>query len=218
MAIAAEKNEVEVLRALRSRYERDGYTFVIHPTEDLIPEFLRGYRPDALALSDHGSIVIEVKSQRSRDAEKGLSQLAKQIAKHAEWKLDVYYAGNFSRPVYDKPTKSDVLKLIDEVQKLERTGHRRAAIVMAWAALEALARALHPDAEEGVRPMIPSEIIEWLAQSGYIIPAEARLLKSTMKTRNATVHGVSNVEVAPHEISILHTTLESLAAQLDDAR
>ena len=40
MATETEKTEIDILRILRSRYEKMGYTFVAHPAGDLIPEFL----------------------------------------------------------------------------------------------------------------------------------------------------------------------------------
>ena len=57
--------ETDLLRALRPQYESKGYTFFIHPTSDLIPPFLRGYRPDAIAVSEKDNVVIEGEGSQS---------------------------------------------------------------------------------------------------------------------------------------------------------
>lgn len=213
MVTTAEKKEADVLTALRSRYERAGYTFIIHPPVEMIPHFLRGYQPDALALSERGSVVIEVKAGKSSTTESRLAQIAERVAKQPNWKFEVFYAGNFSRQIYDKPTKNEISRLLDEYHGLTKNGFVRAAFVMGWGALEAFARALRSN-EGGVGPMIPSEVIEWLAQSGYIDSPTSRLLRSMIKTRNSIVHGVQDIEIQPHELLVLNSTLETLSHEL----
>ena len=39
-----------VLERLRETYEREGYEFFLQPSGDILPPFLRGFRPDAIAL------------------------------------------------------------------------------------------------------------------------------------------------------------------------
>lgn len=215
MPTTAEKSEADVLRALRSRYERDGYTFVIHPTSELVPEFLGNYRPDALALSEQGSVVIEVKARRGSETDMRLSQVASRVSQHPNWKFEVYYAGDFLRPIYERPRKAALRQLVQQFADLQKASFPTAAFIVGWAALEAFARALYTGDDNGVRPMIPSEIIEALAQSGYISSASARRLRNTIKTRNAAVHGVPEVAVEPEDMLVLQETLQSLAAKLD---
>jgi hypothetical protein len=216
MATEAEKREADILRALRGRYEQRGYTFIAHPTHDLVPPFLRGYRPDALAISDKGSIVIEVKAARSSAAEKSLSRIAQLIAEQPNWKFEVYYGGDFTRPVYERPDRNEILQLVNEVRRLANAGFERAAIVMGWAALEAIARALRTESESASAPMIPSAIVEWLVSGGHVDAATGRILRHMVRTRNAIVHGDQKVEMHGHELLVLVSTLEALAGTYRD--
>src|SRR3954447_18305828 len=168
MANATEKTEADILRTLRNRYEGRGYTFIARPTGNLVPSFLRGYRPDALAISDRESVVIEVKARRNPEGQKNLAQIAERVAGQPNWKLEIYYAGDFPRPVYGKPDEAEISRLLEEIRRLKDAGFSRAALVMAWAALEAVARAFRTDDETGSGPMIPTEIVESLSRAGYL--------------------------------------------------
>jgi uncharacterized protein YutE (UPF0331/DUF86 family) len=214
MVTEAEKNEADILRTLRSRYERRGCTFVPHPTGDLIPEFLRGYRPDALALSERDSVVIEVKARRTANSQKNLAQIAELVAKQPNWKFEIYYAGDFPRPVYDRPNEAEISRLLEEIRGLRKAGFDRAALVMAWAALEAIARALRSEGADASAPMIPSEIVEWLSRTGYIDNPTGRSLRHIIKARNAVVHGVQEIDLQDDELRELYSTVESLVKQL----
>jgi uncharacterized protein YutE (UPF0331/DUF86 family) len=214
MVTEAEKTQADILRTLRNRYQRRGYTFVAHPTEDLIPDFLRGYRPDALALSDRDSVVIEIKTRQSPSSEKSLAQIAGRVAQQPNWKFEIYYAGDFPRPVYDKPNEAEISMLLEEIRGLRKAGFDRAALVMAWAALEALARAFRSENKNGSAPMIPSEIVEWLSRTGHVDNATGRSLRNMIKVRNAVVHGVQEADLDEDESRELYATVEALAGQL----
>jgi uncharacterized protein YutE (UPF0331/DUF86 family) len=215
MVMETEKNEADILRTLRGRYEQRGYTFVAHPTDDLVPEFLRGYRPDALALSEKGSVIIEIKTTRNRASEKSLALIAERVAQHPDWKFEIYYAGDFPRPAYETPNVAAISQLLQEVQSLQRAGFDRAAVVMGWAALEAIARAVRSDGVGRSAPMIPSEIVEWLARTGYIDSPTSRILRQMIRKRDAIVHGDQTADLQTGELLVLISTLQLLAQELE---
>jgi hypothetical protein len=216
MADIAEKNEADILRALRSRYEKDGYTFLPHPTRELVPAFLGNYRPDALAISDNGSVVIEIKAHRGRSSERNLAQIAAVVEAQPNWTFRIYYTSGTSRPAFRAPSKAAVFAMADEVERLQGAGFNRAAFVMAWSALEAFTRALHAKEENSDRAMMPSEIIEWLSQSGNIDPPTGRMLRSLVRTRNALVHGDISIEIEPYHLVVMNEALQALKAELED--
>ena len=53
-----------VLDRLKETYEHQGYQFFIEPLPQMLPPFLGGVRPDALALKPGDNQVIEVKIGR----------------------------------------------------------------------------------------------------------------------------------------------------------
>ncbi|HZR89533.1 MAG TPA: hypothetical protein VFB02_22230 [Bradyrhizobium sp.] len=217
MVDLVEKAEADILRALRSRYEKEGFTFWPHPSRDIVPPFLGDYRPDALALSkDKGSVVIEIKARRAGSGDRQLAQIARLVEQQPGWTFRVYYAPNFSQPAYKAPSKAGVLGLVAEVKELQKAGFMRPAFLMAWSALEAFTRALHAREANSERPMMPSEMIGWLSQSGNIDAPTERMLRSMVRTRNALVHGDSSVEIEPYHMIAMISALDALKKELED--
>jgi uncharacterized protein YutE (UPF0331/DUF86 family) len=209
-----EEQETDFLQALRNEYEGRGYSFHIHP--DNVPKFLGSYRPDAIATSPKESIVIEVKARRQASNEPRLSEIARLMEKQPGWKLKIYYRAGTTPRLYDTPAKEIVIEQSAEAERLFSSGHPRAAFVMAWAALEAAARAVSSDRERA-RVMMPRELVEWLSYGGHIPPSASRQLRDLITVRNAIVHGASEVIVERGDFTFLQSILQSLINEIKQA-
>ena len=83
MSSEAQACEQNILETLRRTFEAQGLTFVRNPGDDVIPSFLGGYKPDAIAVNQNGGgIVFEVKQRRSNATDKQLAEIAQKIAPH----------------------------------------------------------------------------------------------------------------------------------------
>lgn len=215
MADVTEKSEADILRALQSRYEKDGYTFVPNPTRDLVPSFLGDYTPDALAISDQRSVIIEIKA-RNRGTDRRLAKIAAVVEAQPNWTFRVYYAPSFTTPVFEVSSPAAIADAVNEVKALQRSGYFRPAFLMAWSALEAFARILHANETGSHRGMIPSEVIEWLSQSGNIESSTGKRLRDLVKKRNAVVHGDLSTVIEPYDLDVMLEALHALLAELDD--
>jgi len=71
--------EARILELLRSRYEREGFSFIEHPAAADLPAFMEGYRPDAITLGKGKSIAIEVKLRRDPAIEKNLRTISERF-------------------------------------------------------------------------------------------------------------------------------------------
>lgn len=209
-----QEEETDFLQALRAEYEGKGYTFYVHPNADRVPNFLRRYQPDAIATSPKESVVIEVKARRTAGNEPRLSEIARLVEQEPGWKLKVYYRTGTTPRLYDAPTKNSVIEQSIESERLFAAGHARAAFVMAWAAIEAAARAVSSDTERS-RVMTPRELAEWLAYAGHIDQSTSRDLRELVKVRNAIVHGVSEVNVKRKDFMFLQSILRSLLEEIE---
>lgn len=206
--------EATVLAALRPEYESKGYRFIIRPNRDQTPTFLGTYQPDAIALSDKENIVIEVKSGRTPETQRRISQIARLVENEPGWRFRVYY-GETSKPLlYERPSKTELQHQLQEAKALAAAGHVRAAFIIGWAALEALARTV----SEGVgktRAMMPRELVGWLAQEGHIDSETRRLLRDLVSIRNAVVHGSTEVQVKNEQWVALEKLLTSLIENIE---
>jgi hypothetical protein len=129
-----------ILERLRAAYEKHGFSFVVEPGPETLPDFLGSYRPDAIAQKKGENVIIEIMRRQRSPWEEPFADLHDRIAGHKDWKLNVVYA-------VKRPEDSIVLPVahldtlhhqIAEVEGLQAGGHHRAAFILAWSVLEAV--------------------------------------------------------------------------------
>jgi hypothetical protein len=78
---------------LQTSYEARGLRFVIDPPRELVPAFLVGHTPDAIALDpDGGGIIIEVMRPPSQiGGKRDLAEISKTVAAQKGWEFRAVY-------------------------------------------------------------------------------------------------------------------------------
>jgi uncharacterized protein YutE (UPF0331/DUF86 family) len=219
MVVTQWARERVILESLRQRYEGDGYAFFAYPPADLVPAFLEDYRPDAIAIGPGGRVAIEVKHDRGGPAAARLSKVASLFSHHPDWQFIVVYSdetGPGHSPV-SRPSRIEIEGQLREIEGLADQGYRRAALVLAWAALEAAARALKPtedgSEEKGVA-RAPRQILESLEREGLLERELARSLWRIADLRDAIVHGDFGANVDQDTISDVVGAVRQIGAHV----
>jgi uncharacterized protein YutE (UPF0331/DUF86 family) len=195
---ASSARERDFLQTLVPGYEAEGFSVFLHPAREMLPPFMRGYQPDAIAVKDDKQIAIEIKRDVTRQAVQ-MKQLQQIFSKHPEWELRVYYIpGRPEEEDIQAPDLPEIDAALAEVDQLKQAGHLRAALIMAWAALEAAGRALLP--RDLARPQPANKLIEVLASEGVVTPTEADSLRKAIGLRNAVTHGHFAVPITEQEV------------------
>ena len=199
MAASSAIRERDFLQTLLPGYEAEGFSVFLHPARDMLPPFMRGHQPDAIAVKDDKKIAIEIKRDATRHAAQ-MEQLRQIFSKHPEWELRVYYIPGQPEGEADiqAPDLPEIDAALAEVDQLKRAGHLRAALIMAWATLEAAGRALLP--QDLARPQPANKLIEVLASEGVVTPNEADSLRKAISLRNAATHGHFAVPITEQEV------------------
>jgi uncharacterized protein YutE (UPF0331/DUF86 family) len=204
-----EAHEADVLENLLPEYQAEGFDVYVNPSASLLPEFMKSHRPDAVALRSDKKIVIEVVRPTGGSARK-IQELQSLLASHGDWELRVVYVSPLgSEKLIEVASRPAINNAIQRVLDLKQDGHKLPALIMAWAALEAIGRALLP--ERFRRPQTPARLIEVLATEGYLTPAEADALRAAISTRNSAVHGGLDPAVDEQQLEQLITVLRTLA-------
>ena len=130
--------ESNALRNLQKLSEARGLKFYLNPPREIVPDFLGDYRPDAIALGLEGGMIIEMKAGRSPASEKQLAAIARRVSGQKGWEFRAIYLNpSFDEmPPIETPTPDQLRATFREIEELTKTGHRAAALVRAWAALE----------------------------------------------------------------------------------
>jgi hypothetical protein len=173
---------------LRNRYEADGFLFIEHPAKADLPAFMAGYEPDALALGKDKSIAIEVKMRRDSAVEQSLRAIRERFKGQSPWELHVVYGAEVEDEQIEVPTPEQIRTSIEEAEALLAQGHPRAALVLGWAAIEAIARTLKPDLPvSGARTTRAA--LELLEHLGRLRFTQAQELRKLSPLREKIVHG-----------------------------
>ena len=204
------QSESQVLSLLRDQYEEEGYTFIEHPKDAQLPAFIRGYRPDAIAVGKDKFIVIEVKSRRGAVSGKTLQALSERFKGQDHWELRVVYSGDVSDETIPVPTLEQIEMHIREAETLLAQNHPRAALVLGWAAIEAIARTLDSDfPSKGSRTM--RQAVEFLEHLGRLHFDEAQVLRKLLPLRSKVVHGDFGTPITSEEVEpVLKAAREAL--------
>lgn len=207
-----EAQQAAVLESIVPELEADGFEVITRPTRHRLPPFMQSYLPDAIALREDKNLAIEV-LRKGTSSEKDLDKLRQLLAGHRDWELRVYWISPSTTPEsIERPSTKEIEKAIEVIEGLAAENLLAPALLMAWATLEGLGRALLPD--RFPRPQTPRRLVEVLAGEGYVTPSEADRLRQLAKTRNQLIHGGLRVRVGSEDIKSFAVILKTLLALL----
>jgi len=193
--------EEAVVQSMVPQLEAEGFSVFVHPSRDMLPDFLSTYHPDAIAYKGDRKIAIEVMAQFQSDSPK-VERLRKIFSDHPEWELRLVYAP--PRNVEEVIPASSRELIEEHLQRIEGSFESMgatAALLIAWATFEAAARRLTPT--NLARAQSPSRLIEVLASEGYITPDEADILRKLSRTRNEIAHGRLDLRSSREQVESL---------------
>jgi hypothetical protein len=191
-----------ILRMFLPALEAEGFRIMLHPDRSVLPPFMQGYQPDAIAVMGDRKIAIELKSDVGRRNEDQIHRLRALFSGHPDWEFRVFYAPPTAPEVDVKvPSIRLVTDILEQLPRLYEEAGPVPALLTGWSAFEAAARALEPDRLG--RPQTSGRLLEILAADGYITPDEADLLRSVARVRNSVAHGDLDVSIDRQQLENL---------------
>lgn len=209
------EREAEILDKVRQSLIAEGYEVVVEPNSLLLPTFLQGFRPDALAYRADKNLVVEVSTQ-SPLAEKRLKKLQELVSSQREWELRLIWTSKDSSsrsPQQSTPTA--IRRTLVEIEQLIAADQPKAGLLLGWAAFESIGRSIQP--ENLAKPQTPARLVEQLAMAGIVLPAEADELRALIPKRNRLIHGELSIDVRKRDVVSLVTILRRLLDSLPEA-
>jgi hypothetical protein len=211
-------NTPQQLERVADRYREQGYQVVVNPGPDVLPPFARDFRVEILAKRPDGNVLVSAKASRSEfERDPNLAHYAEVIEKHRGWRYDVTVLG--PPPPAPSPrdvneaSEAEILKALDDAERLVGEGFASQAVLTAWSAFESAMRhrlrALGVDAGYGTSPR---SMLNELISAGALSHGEFRDLEGLANLRNIIVHGFSVPEIRPGAVSFLADTTRRLLA------
>ena len=201
-------SEMEILRTVVPELEAQGYEVFLEPADTLLPQFFRGFRPDAIALSEKKNLAIEIARETS-EAHQHLRELSSLLKGHPKWELRVFWVSSTaSRAALSVQPLPELKERINEADKLWTEGHYGSALLIGWATFEAICRALMP--QSFALAQTPARLVEGISSEGYVSPDEGDRLRSLAQTRNGFIHGDLDIPMDKQEIAFFIGILSRL--------
>jgi hypothetical protein len=183
-----ETSEFEILQGMLPQLTAEGYEVYIRPGRALLPPFMHGYTPDAVAFRSDKNLAIEV-SRRAPDRLERIQRADALFRNQPKWEL---------RVVWLDPA----------------TSIASVPVLLGWATFEATARAMLTERLE--RPQTAGRLLEILASDGYVTPSAADRLRVLAEKRNKLAHGEFQVGITQAELSSFCALIESLREPVDN--
>src|SRR3546814_170487 len=202
------------LDQMEPRLRNLGYALVREPSAEQLPSFLRGFRPDAIAIGRKPGLVIEVVGRPNPSADTKLSQLRNLFTGQEDWSLVVVYAASDKVEVEAAPL-ADVDSALSEADRSAEQ-EPRSALLLAWTALAALHRARHPELASG--GLAASTLLDLLVSPGDLPQVMHGELQQMARMRNALAHGQLDLRPTPDTVRRLVDVARSLRPPARDRK
>lgn len=178
------------LDRVAAEYRDEGYAVTVRPGADALPPFAAGYAVDLLAARGNERVLVGVKRDRTAlAADPGATRLAALVAGQPGWRYDLVVLEK-DAGVDVEPTADQIAGMLAEAEEVAARAGDRAALVLAWAALEATLRRVAARAGlngRAARP--PVTLLRELYALGHVSADDFRALERTRKVRAEVVHG-----------------------------
>jgi hypothetical protein len=190
----------EKIESLAAEYRASGYKVRVRPSGDDLPSFLKDFRPEIIATSPEGNLVVEVKSYPQFDAEEA-RELAEVVEQNPGWRFDVMLVNPPVAP--DVPAQEhladdeQVTRMLENAETLSKEGHVEAAGLIAYSALETILRRLAQSEAPQIERQSSARVLKELYSLGKIHPDTFEKLLPLMEFRNAVAHGFQPRNAAP---------------------
>jgi hypothetical protein len=116
-----------------------------------------------------------------------------------------------------EPTLDQIREMFNEAERVSRIGMHRAALLIAWAGLEAaLRRAALKAGVPGKIGLQPSILLRELFAAGQLTPDEHRILEELRQIRTAIAHGLAPVSLDADNIRRINSISNRLLAPLNE--
>jgi len=183
------------------KLESEGYDVVVDPARNTLPEFLRDFRPDAIAFRADGNLVLEVLTSVAKDAERAnaLNELFDEVE---GWKLRLVWKDEIKDAVQDMSVQlQNIAAKTKQITDGLTEDNIQGSFLLMWSVLEAISRYVEP--EEFQRAQPSKNLVQRLASLGYVTPTQADELRILAELRNKLAHGGIDAEVSTQQLHAL---------------
>lgn len=221
MSKSSDQRERRRLLEVVREYKLKGYEVTINPNSEQLPPFIASFNPDAIATSENDNVVIEVSSNSSKKEVGSLAPLAEVVEREPNWRFELVVTNSAQPSLPPSLSSNEIKASIHSARNLFQLGREKsteeksalikAALVTAWAALEALLRSwIGEEMMSQAKNLSPIAFVKTGFSDGIISASEYDILLAVANARNKVVHGF----VSPDNLENLIEEFLEICGQL----
>lgn len=210
------------LNNVADRYRAQGYTVIIRPGPDDLPDFAKDFKVEIVARRDNGGVLASAKNTLlDLQADSNLAKYAEITETQPGWRFDLIVLMSDAQPMPDnreakEPSEEDIHHALGDVERMVQAGFGQQGLIAAWAILEsAMRRRLRAEGEEAGWGTSPRTMLNELYSAGVLQRSAFRRLEELFQTRSAIVHGFTMPTIESNAVQFLVETARRL---LDESR
>ena len=208
------------LKRVADNYTSKGYQVALRPGPDRLPPFAKDFKVEIVGKRGSEGVLVAVKKNRDElAAETELARYADATSKQSGWRFDLVVLegvgpmGRNGRGAHDF-SGEDISKSLTDAEQMASMGFVPAAVITAWAGLEAAMRMrLRAAGQKAGWGTMPREMLNELYSSGVLTPDDFRELEKALQLRNEIVHGFSSPTVDAGAVRLLGDIARRLLAE-----
>jgi hypothetical protein len=188
MGIQPQRSIEQARQRVIREYRRQGYEIIDPATSGVVPESLRQFHPDVVAVKDDDRVVVELKPARTLKGSNELNEFAVR-AREEGWRLELLTVGDGQRAPLSLPDSDRLAALTERSSSAFAKKLPDVAYVYAVALSEELLRDLAAQNGTDARQFSGPALAQELAEQGVLSEAMVKSLRGAWEWRNRFVHG-----------------------------
>jgi uncharacterized protein YutE (UPF0331/DUF86 family) len=179
------------IKEIVEEYSQKGYRVFSNGDYINIPNFLKNYSPDIIAMSEEDKVVIEVRTKYSLSKSNNLENLANLINQQKGWRFELIMVNSKETEDNEREDLSinEIMNMLNEAERLLDNKHVKASFILTWSSIEAIVRNKLKSEKINSDINNPIKMIKNLYTFGLVSRDEYEFLHTQFKLRNSVVHG-----------------------------
>lgn len=214
-----------LLESFRIHYQSMNRKYILEPSTEILPEFLKDKDIDAIAIDGNqcGGIVVQLRHLAADEVTDKLERISEAITKSPDWRLDIVLSiPSHSEGGYLLPSTGELEHHLDALRVQtkrfeageEAIGDYSIQLLILWPLFEAAGRRALADVGINLTTSVMNSkaIIEQLLDADIISDSDAEFLVGILIRRNALAHGFLHERVNGGELRQLDAIVRNLSS------
>lgn len=198
--------EQQFIADVADQYRREGYRVIIAPAREQRPDFAADRELSLLAFKPNENVIVDVRfSRHELQADPGVVAFASLVEQHPDWRLDLVVgattpAADVVRDDATEPSVETIEARLALAELLSKMGQPASALLIAWAALEAVLRRTVREFHIELQSYSPRFLLETLYCNGPLSAEELEQLRHALQLRDTVAHGLDEEAVEAKDV------------------